>query len=256
MLSTTEAEADLDAFPHLKLDKQKEKYSAVYSTANGRQLALERRSKTAKIFVENVIDFAALPFSRSTAVEHFPPTRPRVHLPAPRLAGPYKGRAGADAFLIRLGTKNDLVLLLQAYGDSNTSNPARPIPPSDALDALGTVVQDEDEESAFAEGAAAYRTHRALERDPALARRAKARRLAETGSLACEVCAFDFLSTYGLLGNGFIEAHHIKPVSSLDGTTRTKLSDLSLVCSNCHRMLHRSELLTPAELKQRLIEGT
>jgi 5-methylcytosine-specific restriction protein A len=36
----------------------------------------------------------------------------------------------------------------------------------------------------------------------------------------------------------------------LDGLTPTKLNDLALVCSNCHRMLHRAKpLLLPDELR-------
>jgi len=44
---------------------------------------------------------------------------------------------------------------------------------------------------------------------------------------------------YGDHGDGFIECHHTKPVSELQVGEKTKLSDLALVCSNCHRMIHR-----------------
>ncbi|WP_423911183.1 HNH endonuclease [Candidatus Spongiihabitans sp.] len=58
--------------------------------------------------------------------------------------------------------------------------------------------------------------------------------------LKCACCGFDFFTTYGKIGRGFIEAHHTKPVSTLheDGE-ETHLDDIALVCSNCHRMLHR-----------------
>ncbi len=59
--------------------------------------------------------------------------------------------------------------------------------------------------------------------------------------LACEVCGFSFLSRYpDHLGRGFIEVHHLTPISSLDGIRKTELKDLHLVCSNCHRMIHRT----------------
>ncbi|WP_371514390.1 HNH endonuclease [Arenibacter sp. NBRC 103722] len=59
------------------------------------------------------------------------------------------------------------------------------------------------------------------------------------GKLDCEVCGFDFYLKYGELGKGFIECHHKTPLSELEPNTETKLSDLALVCSNCHRMLHK-----------------
>jgi predicted HNH restriction endonuclease len=98
----------------------------------------------------------------------------------------------------------------------------------------------EDDESAFAEGAEKFRLHRARERDPKLASAAKRKRLDSTGALKCEVCSFDFAAQFGMLGAGYIEAHHTTPVSELAGTRKTKLAELALVCANCHRMLHRS----------------
>lgn len=42
------------------------------------------------------------------------------------------------------------------------------------------------------------------------------------------------------VGKGFIEAHHTKLVSTLhENGEETKIEELALVCSNCHRMLHR-----------------
>ena len=38
--------------------------------------------------------------------------------------------------------------------------------------------------------------------------------------LACEVCGFDFAITYGDLGTGFIEAHHVLPLSAIPEVLR------------------------------------
>ncbi len=57
------------------------------------------------------------------------------------------------------------------------------------------------------------------------------------GKILCECCSFDFFKTYGNHGTGFIECHHKIHVST--GQRITTLADLALVCSNCHRMLHR-----------------
>jgi hypothetical protein len=57
----------------------------------------------------------------------------------------------------------------------------------------------------------------------------------KNGLLKCEVCSFSFFDKFGVK---FIECHHIEPISSM-GERETKLDNLALVCSNCHRMLHR-----------------
>jgi 5-methylcytosine-specific restriction protein A len=70
--------------------------------------------------------------------------------------------------------------------------------------------------------------------------------------IACEVCDFDFGETYGHLGDGYIEVHHVLPLHA-SGPTTTRMDDLALLCSNCHRMIHRARpWLTPDELKKRL----
>lgn len=104
-----------------------------------------------------------------------------------------------------------------------------------------SLIAVEDDESAFPEGSPRYALHRKLERDGGLPRRVKAARLAVMGKLECEACGFDFVSVFGELGVGFIEAHHRVPIHRLDGNSRTKAEELALVCSNCHRMLHRSD---------------
>jgi hypothetical protein len=115
------------------------------------------------------------------------------------------------------------------------------------------VVVGEDDESNFPEGNELFVTHRSYERDSQISKKAKEKRFARTGKLECDVCGMDFHRVYGEHGKGFIEAHHKIPVSKLDGTTRTRISDLALVCSNCHRMLHRGKtLLTVEELKNLL----
>ena len=60
-------------------------------------------------------------------------------------------------------------------------------------------------------------------------------------SFECNICGFDFEKKYGGIGKGFIEAHHIKPIHTLKGSTKTSSSDLLPVCSNCHRMIHRTK---------------
>lgn len=85
------------------------------------------------------------------------------------------------------------------------------------------------------EGAEVLRAHLKRERSSKLVNRFK-RQLKE---FRCSICSFDFEQVYGDLGRGFIEAHHVVPISSMKPGDETRIQDLVPVCSNCHRMLHR-----------------
>ncbi len=51
-----------------------------------------------------------------------------------------------------------------------------------------------------------------------------------------------FAKIYGAkLGAGFAEAHHKLPLGKTPQHVKTRLEDLTTVCSNCHSMLHRME---------------
>jgi 5-methylcytosine-specific restriction protein A len=68
----------------------------------------------------------------------------------------------------------------------------------------------------------------------------------------------DFASTYGEWGAGFIHVHHNKPVSETGPTKINPATDMSVVCPNCHAMIHRKRdtTLTVLEVKQMLEDGT
>lgn len=84
----------------------------------------------------------------------------------------------------------------------------------------------------------ALRKHKYYERDRSIIIDKKNAVLQAKGRLDCECCDTNFETYYGSIGEGFIECHHIFPIGS--GVERvTELSDLALVCANCHRMLHR-----------------
>jgi len=56
----------------------------------------------------------------------------------------------------------------------------------------------------------------------------------------CQACGMRFEDVYGKqLGQGYAEAHHVIPLSQLNGRVKTCIEDLRTVCANCHRMLHR-----------------
>lgn len=101
------------------------------------------------------------------------------------------------------------------------------------------------------EGGVLYKLHKLRERDSRLINKKKEIVLKESGKLECEVCGFNFHDIYGELGYKFIECHHKRPLSTYQSKQKTLLEDLALVCSNCHRMLHRNiEEMSIEKLKQ------
>jgi predicted HNH restriction endonuclease len=108
-----------------------------------------------------------------------------------------------------------------------------------------------DPEFSAPEGKAKIRSHRRRERSRKLVEMAKEVFHAKHGRLFCQACGFDFGKVYG--EPDFIEAHHLIPLRDLKEGYRTKLSDLAMVCPNCHRMLHRGKpWSTIDELKRRI----
>ena len=100
------------------------------------------------------------------------------------------------------------------------------------------LTQEDDE---FSEGKILLKSHLQRERNVKLIELSKKKFIEKHGRLYCEVCGFDFEATYGELGNNFIEAHHIKPVSQMTENEKTSIDDIVMVCSNCHSMIHRKK---------------
>lgn len=89
------------------------------------------------------------------------------------------------------------------------------------------------------------RLHYRVERNRSLIKKVK-----KAKGYVCETCKFDFKSKYGALGDDFIEAHHLTPVSQLKGKVLKldAVKDFAVLCSNCHRMIHR--LNDPSDLAE------
>lgn len=75
----------------------------------------------------------------------------------------------------------------------------------------------------------------------------------------CKGCGFDFEAAYGELGEKYIECHHLVPLAEREDleageATETSLDEVTVLCSNCHRMVHRGErpTLPVEELRERL----
>lgn len=87
----------------------------------------------------------------------------------------------------------------------------------------------------FAEGHTVTEAHKRRERRPAFRKELLARKR-KLGALECEICSRIEASTP--FGDAIFEAHHTLPLAA--GERKTKVSDLALLCANCHRGLHRS----------------
>ncbi|WP_299003804.1 EVE domain-containing protein [uncultured Shewanella sp.] len=86
------------------------------------------------------------------------------------------------------------------------------------------------------------RAHKLKERDPKLVRKAKESFVKEHNRLFCEACGYDFSKRYGF---SYAEAHHKKPLHLLKAGEKTKVSDLGILCANCHRAVHMIDAEDP-----------
>lgn len=94
----------------------------------------------------------------------------------------------------------------------------------------------EEENSSNFEGGKKKRLVNYYERKPHL--RAKAILIHGT---RCVICKFNFQEHYGEHGEDYIEVHHLVPISKLiDPTEINPVTDMTVLCANCHRMAHRS----------------
>lgn len=91
-----------------------------------------------------------------------------------------------------------------------------------------------------------YAYHRKVERNPTASKAAK-----KFHGRRCQACDLSFSERYGAIGEGFIEAHHLKPISTLEegiAVSYDIATDFAVLCSNCHRMIHRFS--DPSDLEQ------
>jgi 5-methylcytosine-specific restriction protein A len=110
------------------------------------------------------------------------------------------------------------------------------------------------DEDVFPEGLILTRQHVVRERNRAAVSAKIDAVMRETGRLACQACGFDFFLFYGELGRAFSECHHVVPLSEVALQRKTRLTDLAIVCANCHRMLHRVRPAISIESLRCLVE--
>jgi 5-methylcytosine-specific restriction protein A len=115
-----------------------------------------------------------------------------------------------------------------------------------------------DDDTEFAEGRLLTRLHRRRERQRGLRKKVLKRARASDSGLRCEACeSGPAISVAGTqVEEAMFEAHHLVPLSEL-GASKTRVSDMALLCANCHRLIHRlcrdeARWLTPGNLRARL----
>ena len=91
------------------------------------------------------------------------------------------------------------------------------------------------------EGERKMALHQRIERDRAFRDRKVKEFIDENGSVHCEVCKFSFAESYPFLESDIIEVHHIVPLGSLSKSTKVRMYDLMLLCSNCHFAIHQGD---------------
>ena len=110
-----------------------------------------------------------------------------------------------------------------------------------------SALPDVDQSKSIQEGNPRLVAHLRRERNAAIVKAKKSAVLKSSGKLCCEVCGFDFKEVYGDLGDGFCEVHHLQPLSKSDGAVKTEQKDLAIICSNCHRIIHRTDPMPSIE---------
>lgn len=119
---------------------------------------------------------------------------------------------------------------------------------------ISNQVEKDFKELVIEEGTTEVKSIRQRKRSKRL-REAKIKEVKEqnNGKIACSICGFDFSDKYDGHGEGFIEIHHLEPVSlgQTNQSMQEALKKVIPICPNCHRMIHkdRDKLLSTRELK-------
>lgn len=92
------------------------------------------------------------------------------------------------------------------------------------------------------EGSITLKLHKFRERDKKLVQLAKDNFIKKNKELFCSVCGYNFNKLYGF---DYAEAHHIKPLSMIKAGEKVSVSELAILCANCHRAVHRINSTDP-----------
>lgn len=103
----------------------------------------------------------------------------------------------------------------------------------------GSSFSDDEIEEDFSEGVMITRLHRMRERHRGIRAKIieKARKIK---ALQCAACGTKGQPGFESANESIFEIHHIQPLSKVASAgTRTKISEVCLLCANCHKLVHR-----------------
>jgi 5-methylcytosine-specific restriction protein A len=140
----------------------------------------------------------------------------------------------------------DLREALGLYGALNQSG---------GWEAVDDIWRDAEADAAAStlEQAKRYRQHRAIERQSSHSKKVKKKLGAR-----CMGCLLEMRELYGPIADGFIEAHHLIPLSSLNDNEVVRFDpekDFAVLCPNCHRIIHRMDDPTDIEALRLLVRN-
>ena len=106
-------------------------------------------------------------------------------------------------------------------------------------------VKENDEEYYGNENLNKIRIHKVIERNQKLVKQVKG-----IHGYRCQACGFSFNNFYLNIGDNYIEAHHLTPLSKIkeENIKLNPKTDFAVLCSNCHRMIHRTEYFDNIEI--------
>lgn len=195
-------------------------------------------------------------YANATVYRDRQPLHPRSKKHEKNNIGVYRIIADAkDAVLLPIDDRYDLMIPRGKGGIGQS-----PIWYADKPESRGTVemvaayikdrslpLTDVDDQQSALEGHKRLVTHLRRERRRHIVEKKKREVLHATGKLCCEACGFDFKAFYGSIGSRFCEVHHCVPLHKAEGLVETTTDDLAIVCSNCHRIVHRTDPMLSVE---------
>lgn len=147
-----------------------------------------------------------------------------LHIDAPARGGGFETMKILHSFDVRKEHKG----LLSGYDVTEKNIIA-------LLNELHNQLDEVNPDVTYIEGATQVKLINSYERNP----EARKKCIAIFGAV-CQACDFDFYHTYGEAAQGYIEVHHIVPISSLkQGYKVNPKTDLVPLCSNCHSVAHK-----------------
>ena len=121
------------------------------------------------------------------------------------------------------------------------------------FDDTEVILDDLSNEVTFQEGLVLTAFHKKRERANGIRPALLKKRRAEN-KLHCDICGTIPLYTSFINDDSIFECHHIVPLHTI-GKSKTKLSDMALLCANCHKAIHAfisksKTWVTPEELRK------